>query len=103
MLWVDAVCINQSDISERGKQVVLMEQVYRNASKTVVYLGGKTVDSNLAAEYLENHMWRVRGAMADFINQRRVAQDADEMLEICIKTLGTSQAKLFEGFDPNAV
>ncbi|KAI3318840.1 HET-domain-containing protein [Xylariaceae sp. AK1471] len=103
MLWVDAICINQGDLVERGRQVVLMEQIYRNASKTVVYLGDKSADSDLAAKYLETHMWRVRGAIADFINQRRVAEDTGEMMQICIKSLGTSQAKLFEGFDQNAV
>ncbi|KAK5626019.1 hypothetical protein RRF57_001735 [Xylaria bambusicola] len=103
MLWVDAICINQGDLLERGTQVVLMEQIYRKASKTVVYLGDESVDSNLAARYLETHFWRVRCAMADFINQRRVAEDAGDMLQICIKSLGTSQAKLFEGFDQSAV
>ncbi|KAI1116499.1 HET-domain-containing protein [Nemania sp. NC0429] len=103
VLWVDAICINQGDPLERGRQVALMEHIYRNAKKTVVYLGDKSANSDLAAEYLENHMWRVRGAIADFINQRRVAEDSGEMMQICIKTLGTSQAKLFEGFDQRAV
>lgn len=103
VLWVDAICICQGDLLERGRQVVLMEQIYRNAEKTVVYLGEKSANSELAAEYLENHMWRVRGAIADFINQRRFADDSGEMMQICIKTLGTSQAKLFEGFDQHAV
>ncbi|KAI1159602.1 HET-domain-containing protein [Nemania serpens] len=103
VLWADAICISQTDPLERGRQVVLMEQIYRNAKKTVVYLGERSANSDLAAEYLENHMWRVRGAIADFINQRRVAEDSGEMMQICIKTLGTSQAKLFEGFDQHAV
>ncbi|KAI1194360.1 HET-domain-containing protein [Nemania serpens] len=103
VLWVDAICISQSDPLERGRQVALMEQIYRNAKKTVVYLGDKSANSDLAAKYLENHMWRVKGAIADFINQRRFAEDTSEMMQICIKTLGTSQAKLFEGFDQHAV
>ncbi|KAI0469144.1 HET-domain-containing protein [Xylaria cf. heliscus] len=103
MLWVDAICINQGDLVERGRQVALMEQIYRNASKTIVYLGEKSADSDLAAAYLENHMWRVRGAIADFMNQRRTAEDPAEMMQICIKTLGASQSKLFEGFDQHEV
>ncbi|KAI1121051.1 HET-domain-containing protein [Nemania abortiva] len=102
-LWVDAICINQTDSLERGRQVVLMEQIYLHASKTVVYLGDKSEDSDLAAEYLETHMQRVKRAVADFINQRRPAEDGYDMLQTCIRTLGSSQAKLFEGFDQHAV
>ncbi|KAI0112511.1 HET-domain-containing protein [Nemania sp. FL0031] len=102
-LWVDAICINQPDSLERGRQVVLMEQIYRNASKTIVYLGDRSVDSDLAAKYLESHMARVKGAVAHFINQRMVAQDNYDVLQICIKSLGVNQAILFEGFDQRAV
>ncbi|KAH5730829.1 hypothetical protein HBI17_219230 [Parastagonospora nodorum] len=31
-LWVDAICINQSNVDERNHQVELMEQIYRLAS-----------------------------------------------------------------------
>ncbi|KAI1171008.1 HET-domain-containing protein [Nemania sp. FL0916] len=102
-LWVDAICTNQRDLVERGSQVILMDQIYRNASKTIVHLGEKSADSELAARYLENHMWRVRGAIANFINRGGIAQDTAEMMQICIKSLGTSQAKLFEDFDQRAV
>jgi Heterokaryon incompatibility protein (HET) len=39
ILWVDAVCINQEDVEERNNQVAIMEQIYRKAFRTVVYLG----------------------------------------------------------------
>ncbi|ETS87891.1 hypothetical protein PFICI_01719 [Pestalotiopsis fici W106-1] len=38
-LWVDAICINQDDIDERGSQVALMSQIYRQARTNLVYLG----------------------------------------------------------------
>ncbi|KAG8161307.1 hypothetical protein KVR01_009571 [Diaporthe batatas] len=38
-LWVDALCINQSDVPERNKQVPLMCEIYRNALRTICYLG----------------------------------------------------------------
>ncbi|KAK8085470.1 hypothetical protein PG997_006741 [Apiospora hydei] len=38
-LWVDAVCINQMDNSERSQQVSAMGQVYRGAKRVVIYLG----------------------------------------------------------------
>ena len=38
-LWADAVCINQSDLSEKAVQVGLMGQVYASAAQVLVWLG----------------------------------------------------------------
>ncbi|RDW57510.1 hypothetical protein BP6252_13770 [Coleophoma cylindrospora] len=38
-LWVDAVCINQSDDLEKGSQVAKMAAIYRNASGVLAWLG----------------------------------------------------------------
>lgn len=38
-LWVDAVCINQMDLTEKTTQVPLMDSIYTTAKRTVVWLG----------------------------------------------------------------
>jgi hypothetical protein len=38
-LWVDAVCINQKDNDECGKQVLRMASIYSLAEKVLVWLG----------------------------------------------------------------
>ncbi|KAH8671614.1 heterokaryon incompatibility protein-domain-containing protein [Xylariales sp. PMI_506] len=38
-LWADAVCINQSDLPERGDQVSLMARIYSQASRVLIWLG----------------------------------------------------------------
>ncbi|KAK5627459.1 hypothetical protein RRF57_003174 [Xylaria bambusicola] len=38
-LWVDAVCINQKDEEEKGKQIPFMDVIYRGASAVLVWLG----------------------------------------------------------------
>ncbi|KAF5530184.1 heterokaryon incompatibility het-6 [Fusarium napiforme] len=38
-LWVDAICINQSNISERTHQVGMMRRIYSTASRVLIYLG----------------------------------------------------------------
>ncbi|KAF7552217.1 hypothetical protein G7Z17_g4464 [Cylindrodendrum hubeiense] len=38
-LWVDALCINQNDIAERGQQVGIMMHVYASAYDVLVWLG----------------------------------------------------------------
>lgn len=38
-VWVDALCINQSDETERGNQVKLMKRIYSNATQVLIWLG----------------------------------------------------------------
>ncbi|KAF4344564.1 heterokaryon incompatibility 6 OR allele [Fusarium beomiforme] len=48
VLWVDAICINQSDIEERGHQVALMREIYSNCQRDIAWLDpmiGKNVKS----------------------------------------------------------
>jgi hypothetical protein len=37
--WVDAICIDQTNITERGQQVNMMAQIYGNAEEVIVWLG----------------------------------------------------------------
>lgn len=50
-IWVDAICINQADLGERGHQVQKMFQIYHNASRVVVWLGDSDSDSDLAFNF----------------------------------------------------
>lgn len=43
-LWIDAICINQSDLQERSAQVSIMKEIYHNAQLVYVWLGGHTSD-----------------------------------------------------------
>ena len=38
-LWVDAICINQKDNLEKGRQLLLMGQVYSNPKQVFAWLG----------------------------------------------------------------
>lgn len=38
-LWIDSICINQSDIEERSAQVEFMSDVFGGAKLVVVWLG----------------------------------------------------------------
>ncbi|RMJ17686.1 hypothetical protein CDV36_002691 [Fusarium kuroshium] len=40
-LWVDAICIDQTDLAERARQVQYMRLVYKRAARVIVWLGGK--------------------------------------------------------------
>lgn len=47
-LWVDAICINQKNIEEQGKQVGIMWKIYKAADCVVVWLGPEEGDSSIA-------------------------------------------------------
>lgn len=38
-LWIDAICIDQHNAGERGSQVSFMDEIYRNASQVLIWLG----------------------------------------------------------------
>ncbi|ETN41540.1 uncharacterized protein HMPREF1541_03476 [Cyphellophora europaea CBS 101466] len=45
ILWVDALCINQTDVHERSSQVRIMRDIYSSAVQVIVWLGpDMTVD-----------------------------------------------------------
>ncbi|ERF73567.1 hypothetical protein EPUS_07501 [Endocarpon pusillum Z07020] len=38
-LWIDQICINQQNASEKSHQVAAMDEIYRGATRTLVWLG----------------------------------------------------------------
>ncbi|KAF9872773.1 heterokaryon incompatibility protein [Colletotrichum karsti] len=38
-VWIDAICINQDDVNERGHQVRVMPQIYSGARQVLIYIG----------------------------------------------------------------
>jgi hypothetical protein len=53
-LWIDAICIDQSNLKERSSQVSLMEQIYQNAVRVVVWLG---VGNEMTARAFRTLKW----------------------------------------------
>ncbi|KAM0204722.1 hypothetical protein ACHAQD_000524 [Fusarium lateritium] len=51
-LWIDAICINQEDLAERGRQVIRMRDIYQLAWQVVVWTGAEADDSLLAVTAL---------------------------------------------------
>ncbi|KAF2125227.1 HET-domain-containing protein [Dothidotthia symphoricarpi CBS 119687] len=51
-VWLDAICIDQSNLDERADQVRLMDQIFQSASGVVVHLGEETSGSRELFEEL---------------------------------------------------
>lgn len=47
-LWVDAICINQSDLEERSSQVSIMKKIYQRACIAFAWLGIEADSSDVA-------------------------------------------------------
>jgi Heterokaryon incompatibility protein (HET) len=47
-VWIDAICIDQSNIQERSSQVQQMQFIYSNARRTIIWLGETGENSELA-------------------------------------------------------
>lgn len=53
-LWVDAICINQADPEERGHQVRLMGEIYRQAYRVLSWIGEGDKFSDYAFDRMNN-------------------------------------------------
>ncbi|CZR36167.1 uncharacterized protein FPRO_03573 [Fusarium proliferatum ET1] len=51
-IWVDAICINQGDNSEKEQQIMLMGSIYTCAEIVYVWLGVGNTKTDQAAEYI---------------------------------------------------
>ncbi|PMD32213.1 HET-domain-containing protein, partial [Hyaloscypha variabilis F] len=52
IFWIDAICIDQTNILERNHQVRLMKKIYTNAAKVVVWLGQEADNSDVAMNFM---------------------------------------------------
>ncbi|KAJ8119345.1 hypothetical protein ONZ43_g3688 [Nemania bipapillata] len=65
-MWVDAICINQSNDQERSEQVQRMGQIFSLASRVVAWLGPSFPDSSVALAAL-----RRVGEQVEYSTDRR--------------------------------
>lgn len=53
-IWIDALCINQADHTEKGNQVQLMGQIYSKAEDVLVWLGPSGYENQLVRQLLND-------------------------------------------------
>lgn len=58
--WIDGLCINQDDISEKNHQVSLMKRIYSEALSTIVWLGPGDSTSDRAMDMLSQSIYKYR-------------------------------------------
>ncbi|KAF2097333.1 hypothetical protein NA57DRAFT_57925 [Rhizodiscina lignyota] len=58
-LWIDAICLNQDDAKEKGRQVYAMGEIYRLARKCHIWLGEERENDSKLFALCENCSRRV--------------------------------------------
>jgi hypothetical protein len=87
VLWIDAICINQSNTQEQSAQVRMMRDIYKGASLVLIWLGEETPLDKLAFNLVEQFqsVFDKRGFFlfmwSDFGNGFP-AQDAEEWVAL---------------------
>ncbi|KAE8445418.1 hypothetical protein EG329_013431 [Mollisiaceae sp. DMI_Dod_QoI] len=71
-VWADAICIDQSNLSERSYQVGLMRQIYSCAQFTIIYLGKSNhdIDEVMTASFDTRFDFRLRNIVTTQILSR---------------------------------
>ena len=111
-LWIDSLCINQSDVAERSREIQKMWSIYKSSAGVVVWLGESlpwsetTVQaiadfiidigqawnperldhSGVVARYGCNELWRQHQRMNEFLRQRQWFERTWVIQEIAAKS-----------------
>jgi hypothetical protein len=94
--WVDGICINQGDLTEKNAQVKLMTEIYRKATSVITYTGPKNNDTRPAILLA----FRCQAFLQAWDHAIHNAEDPDEVVGsiYSIITSGNGLDKL--GFPP---
>lgn len=76
-LWIDALCIDQTNVSEKSHQVQLMGDIYKRAARVLVWLGEADEDSDLAFHILTESHRSDGSGQADSPDSTEVEPDRD--------------------------
>lgn len=92
-LWIDALCINQSNHIEKSHQVQRMGQIYENAEEMLIWLGAEpeleylfeTVDAAVTTLSLGIKMrqWEVRDELDKYFSSHRIGLRSKSDLYQC--------------------
>jgi hypothetical protein len=57
VIWIDQVCINQSDMEEKSSQIVMMKDIYQGAQRVMAFLGPAS-DAHLVQSHIAELHYR---------------------------------------------
>ena len=60
-LWIDALCINQLDLEEKGLQVKAMRYIYKRARRTLIWLGKEDQHGTIGLDFAQEMSAKFQG------------------------------------------
>jgi hypothetical protein len=103
LIWADAICIDQSNIEERGQQVQLMKDIYTLCTRDLIWLGDPGNQSDVeqgieALTRMQSLDYRRRGDQVAFnkkISDKELGTDVDSSIWLSIYEI-LDEPKLWE-------
>ncbi|KAH6661518.1 heterokaryon incompatibility protein-domain-containing protein, partial [Halenospora varia] len=69
-IWIDQICVDQTNKEEKGTQVNMMREIYRKSERTIIWLGPGIKGIETTSSLLEE-MWRLHTEDQDLVNGSR--------------------------------
>lgn len=88
VMWIDALCINQEDISERNEQVKRMANIYRMAHRVVAWLGREEGGSKHAITTLQYIGRQIEETKSGRLFRAPRAEEPDMWMNACNLSYG---------------
>ena len=85
LFWIDAICIDQSNVNERNHQVGLMKQIYLKASNVYIWLGRESENSRLAMDFLANEGAKPQKRQVDDYRPLWDRQAGKAIRDLCVR------------------
>lgn len=86
VLWVDALCIDQDNVLERGRQVAQIRNIYRSAQEVLCWLGPATPDTlspdtnSFSRDVMQRSYWHRVWIIQEFVLARSISLMCGERL-----------------------
>ncbi|RYN86925.1 hypothetical protein AA0120_g7828 [Alternaria tenuissima] len=74
--WIDALCIQQSEVHERNHQVRMMGSIYKYAQLVLIWLGKESDDSDLAMRTLMDWEWCNLSTLRYMLGNKKTINDS---------------------------
>ena len=79
IMWIDGICIKQTDKSERNRQVSQMSRIYRRADRVISWLGMPDWSSHLAMQILNKEFGDSTWSIATTESVDKTVRIADDV------------------------
>lgn len=94
-IWADAICINQEDVIERGRQVSMMGAIYSNAHRVIIWLGDDSDSCYCGKSLLEDSLLSTSMALTficSIVNEWLTRNDERDVQATYSRVLGNGKS-----------